>query len=78
MHPNAVTTVSLNGKGTQPGIIYKTLAFLFLYIFIILIGGTIISLSGLPLGDSLFSALEAIPIPDSVQRRRALWAITPE
>lgn len=60
MHPNAVTTVSLNGKGTQPGIIYKTLAFLFLYIFIILIGGTIISLSGLPLGDSLFSALEAI------------------
>ena len=53
-------TVSLNGKGTQPGIIYKTLAFLFLYIFIILIGDTIISLSGLPLGDSLFSALEAI------------------
>jgi len=33
---------------------------LFMYIFIILIGGTVISLSGLPLGDSLFSALQAI------------------
>ena len=28
MHPNAVTTVSMNGKGTATAIVQKTLAFL--------------------------------------------------
>ena len=60
MHPNAVTTVTLNGKGTQPQIIYKTLAFLFLYAIVILVGGTIMSLLGLPVGDSFFISIQAI------------------
>ncbi len=32
MHPGAVTTVSLNGKGTPSAVVNKTLAFLFMYI----------------------------------------------
>lgn len=60
IHPNAVTTVTMNGKGTAPANINKTLAFLFLYVIVILLGGTLISLSGLPLGDSVFAALQAI------------------
>lgn len=60
IHPNAVTTVVLNGKGTPPNLIYKTLAFIVLYVGIILIGGTVVALTGLPLGDSLFCALQSI------------------
>lgn len=60
MHPNAVTTVTLNGKGTPPYVVNKTLGFLFLYILVILFGGTLISLSGMPLSDSLFASLTAI------------------
>lgn len=60
MHPSAVTTVILNGKGTTQTLVNKTLGFLFMYIIVILLGGTLISLSGLPLADSLFSALQAI------------------
>lgn len=60
MHPSAVTTVILNGRGTNPAVIRKTLAFLFLYILVIIIGGTVISLFGIPLGDSLFCSLQAV------------------
>lgn len=60
MHPNAITTVTLNGKGTPPPILLKTLAFLFLYIAVIVFGGTILAIIGLPLKDSLFIALSAV------------------
>lgn len=60
MHPNAIRTVSINGKGTPTSIVMKTLAFLFLYIIIIVVGGMCLSLMGLPLRDSLFCALSAI------------------
>lgn len=60
MHPSAVTTVILNGRGTNPSIIHKTLAFLFLYMLVIIVGGTVISLFGIPLGDSLFCSLQAV------------------
>ena len=60
MHPNAITTVTLNGKGTPPSILMKTLAFLFLYIMVIIIGGTILVLFDIPLKDSFFISLSAI------------------
>lgn len=60
MHPNAVTTVVLNGRGTQAQTVNKTLAFLFLYAVVIVIGGTIMSLIGLPIGDSFFVTIQAI------------------
>ncbi|MCM1290985.1 MAG: TrkH family potassium uptake protein [Prevotella sp.] len=60
MHPNAVTTVCINGKGTSYIIVQKVLAFLFLYIFVILMGGVILVLLGMPLRDSLFCSLSAI------------------
>ena len=60
MHPNAVKTVSINGKGTPPQVLQKTLAFLFLYMLIILIGGVILSIIGMPLSDSFFCALSTI------------------
>ena len=60
MHPNAITTVTLNGKGTPPPILMKTLAFLFLYIAVIVIGGTLLVVIGLPLKDSFFCSLSAV------------------
>lgn len=60
MHPSAIRTVCINGKGTPTNIVMKTLAFLFLYIIIIVVGGGALSLMGLPLRDSIFCALSAI------------------
>ena len=60
MHPSAVTTVSINGKGTPNAVIMKTLAFLFLYVVVIMAGGVALVLIGLPLKDSFFCCLSAV------------------
>lgn len=60
MHPNAVTTVCINGKGTPQAIVNKALAFLFIYITVIMAGGSILVMLGIPLRDSFFCALSAI------------------
>lgn len=60
MHPNSVKTVSINGKGTPVAVLQKTLAFLFLYMIVILIGGIVLSIIGLPLSDSFFCSLSAV------------------
>lgn len=60
MHPGAVTTVAFNGKGTQNAVVMKALAFLFMYILIIVAGGISLSLMGIGLTDGLFCSLMAI------------------
>lgn len=60
MHPNAIMTVTLNGKGTPSPILMKTLAFLFLYIAVIVMGGFLMVIIGLPLKDSFFISLSAV------------------
>lgn len=60
MHPNAIKTVSINGKGTPTSVLQKTLAFLFLYLLVILVGGVLLSIIGLPLSDSFFCSLSAV------------------
>ncbi|MCM1441714.1 MAG: hypothetical protein NC131_21265, partial [Roseburia sp.] len=60
MHPSAVTTVTVNGKGTTPAIVNKALAFLFIYGFVIIAGGIILSLLGMPLSNAIISSLMAI------------------
>lgn len=60
MHPSTVTTVCINGKGSTPAVVQKTLAFLFLYIIVIIVGGMALCLLGLPLKDAFFCSLSAI------------------
>lgn len=60
MHPGAVTTVSFNGKGTQVAVVNKALAFLFMYIIVIVAGGIALSLMGVELSEGFFCALMAI------------------
>lgn len=60
MHPSAVTTVCINKKGTPSNIVNKTIAFLFLYIVVIIAGGTLLILMGMDLKDSFFCSLSAV------------------
>lgn len=60
MHPSAVTTVTMNGKGTPRSVVQKTIAFLFLYGMVICAGGLALSLMGIPLPDAFFCSLSAI------------------
>ncbi len=59
-HPRAVTTVTINGKGTNYQLVQKVLAFLFVYIFVIIISGILLVIIGLPLKESFFCSLSAI------------------
>lgn len=60
MHPNAIRTVVINGKGTPNPILMKTLAFLFMYVIIITLGTISLMICGLPLKDGFFCALSAV------------------
>lgn len=60
MHPGAVTTVSFNGKGTQVAVVNKTLAFLFMFVIVIVSGAVLLSMMGMNISDGLFCALQAI------------------
>lgn len=60
LHPNAVTTVRINGNGTPTAVLHKSLAFIFLYILIIIIGAIFLSITGLSIKESLFYSLASI------------------
>lgn len=60
MYPSAVKTVTVNGKGTSYVIVMKVLAFISLYCLVIFIGGFLLTVLGVPFGDSFFYSLSAI------------------
>ena len=60
MHPSSVKAVKLNGKGVSYDMTMKVLAFIAFYFLVILIGGLVISVIGVPLDQSFFYALSAI------------------
>lgn len=60
MHPNAVLTVRLNGKGTSGQMVEKAIMFLIIYVIVIGIGGTLLVFMGIPMESAYFSSLESI------------------
>ncbi len=60
IHPNNILTVRVNGKVIPHETVSKVIAFLCLYVLIILIGGIILTAMGLPLIDAFFSAFTCI------------------
>lgn len=60
MHPNAVLTVRMNGKGTSPVIVEKAIMFLVIYVLVLGVTGTLLVCLGVPMEDAYFSALESI------------------
>lgn len=60
IHPNNILTVRVNGRVIPHDTVSKVVAFLCLYVLIILIGGIALTGMGMPLIDSFFSAFTCI------------------
>lgn len=60
LHHNTVTTVRINGNGTPTAVLQKALAFLFIYILVIFIGGMLLTLTGVSFGQSFLYSLSFI------------------
>lgn len=60
MHPNAVLTVRINGRGTSSQTVHKAIMFLILYITVIVTAGTALICMGVPMEEAYFSVLESI------------------
>lgn len=60
IHPNSVLSVRYNGKIVSPDIVRKTIAFLCIFMILVVSGGTALSFLGLPPVDSFFSSLSCL------------------
>lgn len=60
IHPNNIYTVRVNDKVVPGDLVSKVIAFLCLYVIIIMVGGIVLTAFGLPLVDSFFSAFSCI------------------
>ncbi|MCM1163504.1 MAG: TrkH family potassium uptake protein [Muribaculaceae bacterium] len=60
IHPNNILTVRVNGKVIPHDTVSKVVAFLCLYVLIILVGGIALTAMGMPLIDSFFSTFTCI------------------
>ena len=81
MYPSAIRTVTVNGKGTSYVIVMKVLSFIALYFLVILIGGFLLTVIGVPFQDSFFYALSAISnagIGTEVEQGVSCFSIIPD
>ncbi len=60
IHPNAIYSVRINGKIVAPELVTKVIAFLCLYVLLIMCGGIVLTAIGIPLVDAFFSAFSCI------------------
>lgn len=60
LHPNAVRSVRINGKIAHSEVVAKVVAFLCLYIILVVIGGILLTATGVPIYDSFFSSFSCI------------------
>ena len=60
IHPNNILTVRVNDRVIPHETVSKVIAFLCLYVMIIMVGGILLTAMGLPLVDSFFSAFSCI------------------
>ena len=60
LHPNAICSVRVNGKVLSAELVNKVIAFLCIYVILIMVGGVVLTASGIPLVDAFFSAFSCI------------------
>ncbi len=60
LHPSAILSVRINGRVVPPDIVSKVIAFLCLYVMIIMVGGIVLTAFDIPLVDSFFSSFSCI------------------
>lgn len=60
LNPNAICSVRVNGKVLSAELVSKVIAFLCIYVLLIVVGGIILTAIGIPLVDAFFSAFSCI------------------
>lgn len=60
IYSNRIYSVSINGRVQPPEIVAKVMAFLWLYLGLILLGGIALVALGMPISDSLFASLSCV------------------
>ena len=60
IHPNAILSVRVNGKVIKPELVSKVMAFLCIYVLIIVAGGFILTASGMSVSDAFYSAFSCV------------------
>lgn len=60
LHPNAICSVRINGKVLSAEVVNKVIAFLCIYVILIVVGGIVLTATGIPLVDAFFSAFSCI------------------
>lgn len=60
IHPSAILSVRVNGKVIPTDLVNKVIAFLCLYVMIILFGGIVLTALNIPLIDAFFSSFSCI------------------
>ena len=60
IHPNTITRVRINGKVIPSDIVAKVIAFLCIYVMLIMAGGIVLTAVGMPLIDAFFSAFSCV------------------
>ncbi len=60
IHPNNILTVRVSGRVIPHETVSKVTAFLCIYMFIIIVGGIVLTAMGMPLVDSFFSTFTCI------------------
>jgi len=60
VHPNAIYSVRVNNKAIPSELVNKVIAFLCLYVTLIMVGGVVLTATGLPLVDAFFSSFSCI------------------
>jgi trk system potassium uptake protein TrkH len=60
IHPNAIRSVRINGNIISPEVVSKVIAFLCIYVMIIVLGGVVLTAIGLPTVDSFFNSLSCV------------------
>lgn len=60
VHPNHVYSVTINGRVQSPELVSKVMAFILIYLGLIVAGGVALTLMGMPIYDSLFVSLSCV------------------
>ena len=60
LYPNAIQSVKINDKVVNPELVSKVIAFLCLYMLLVVLGGVALTACGVPLIDAFFSAFSCI------------------
>lgn len=60
IHPNAILSVKVSDKVISPEIVTKVIAFLCIYMMLMVAGGTVLAAMGVPIIDAFFSAFSCI------------------